>query len=79
LVVLGVDMESIAVPPVVGQSRSVAGHPSGTSKDSEDTLRFAALTGIRPMIETMTMADAPRAWERMLSGQARFRVVLTNP
>jgi D-arabinose 1-dehydrogenase-like Zn-dependent alcohol dehydrogenase len=81
LVVLGVDMEPIAVPPVVlvGQTRSVAGHPSGTSKDSEDTLRFAALTGIRPMIETMAMADAPRAWERMLSGQARFRVVLTNP
>lgn len=81
LVVLGVDMEPISVPPMVlvGQTRSVAGHPSGTSKDSEDTLRFAALTGIRPMIETMPMADAPRAWERMLSGQARFRVVLTNP
>jgi alcohol dehydrogenase len=44
---LGVDMDPIAVlPPVlVGKSRSVAGHPSGTSKDSEDTLRFAALTG----------------------------------
>ncbi len=80
LVVLGVDMEPIEVPPVVlvGQTRSVAGHPSGTSKDSEDTLRFAALTGIRPMVETMPMAEAPKAWERMLSGQARFRVVLTN-
>ena len=80
LVVLGVDMEPIAVPPVVlvGQTRSIAGHPSGTSKDSEDTLRFAALTGIRPVIETMPLADAPRAWERMLSGQARFRVVLTT-
>ncbi len=81
LVVVGVDMEPIPVlPPVlVGQSRSVAGHPSGTSKDSEDTLRFAALTGVRPLVETMPLADAPRAWERMLSGQARFRVVLTNP
>jgi D-arabinose 1-dehydrogenase-like Zn-dependent alcohol dehydrogenase len=81
LVVLGVDMEPIPVlPPVlVGQSRSVAGHPSGTSKDSEDTLRFAALTGVRPMVETMPLSEAPRAWERMLSGQARFRVVLTNP
>jgi D-arabinose 1-dehydrogenase-like Zn-dependent alcohol dehydrogenase len=80
LVVLGVDMAPIAVPPVllVGQTRSVAGHPSGTSKDSEDTLRFAALTGVRPMIETMPLSDAPRAWERMLSGQARFRVVLVN-
>ena len=80
LVVLGVDMDPIVVPPVVlvGQSRSVAGHPSGTSKDSEDTLRFAALTGIRPLVETMPLRDAPRAWERMLSGQARFRVVLTT-
>jgi alcohol dehydrogenase len=80
-VVLGVDMDPIAVlPPVlVGKSRSVAGHPSGTSKDSEDTLRFAALTGVRPVVETLPMSDAPRAWERMLSGRARFRVVLTNP
>jgi alcohol dehydrogenase/propanol-preferring alcohol dehydrogenase len=57
----------------------VAGHPSGTSKDSEDTLRFAALTGVRPMVETMPLGEAPQAWERMLSGRARFRVVLTNP
>jgi alcohol dehydrogenase len=79
LVVLGVDAEPIAVPPfvLVGQTRSVAGHPSGTSKDSEDTLRFAALTGIRPLIETMPLAEARQAQERMLSGQARFRVVLT--
>jgi D-arabinose 1-dehydrogenase-like Zn-dependent alcohol dehydrogenase len=81
LVVLGVDMDPIAVlPPVlVGKSRSVAGHPSGTSKEFEDTLRFAALTGVRPMVETIPMGDAPRALERMLSGQARFRVVLTTP
>jgi D-arabinose 1-dehydrogenase-like Zn-dependent alcohol dehydrogenase len=80
LIVQGVAMEPIEVPPVVmvSQSRSVVGHPSGTSKDSEDTLRFAALTGIRPMIETMPMAEAARAQERMLSGAARFRVVLTN-
>jgi D-arabinose 1-dehydrogenase-like Zn-dependent alcohol dehydrogenase len=57
----------------------VAGHPSGTSKDSEDTLRFAALTGVRPMIETMPLAEAQAATERMLSGRARFRVVLTVP
>ena len=80
LIVLGIDMEPIAAPPValVSQTRSVSGHPSGTSKDSEDTLRFAALTGVRPVVETMPMADAPKAWDRVLSGQARFRVVLTN-
>jgi alcohol dehydrogenase len=58
-------------------SRSIVGHPSGTSKDSEDTLRFAALTGIRPMIETMPLADGAKGYERMMSGKARFRVVLT--
>ncbi len=81
LVVVGVDMAPIEVPPavIVGQTRSVAGHPSGTSKDSEDTLRFAALTGIRPMVETMPLAEAAAAWEPMESGLARFRVVLTVP
>ncbi len=80
LVVLGVDMEPIHVPPpvLVGQSRSVAGHPSGTAKDSEDTLRFAVLTGVRPMVETLPLAEAPGAWERMLTGRARFRIVLTS-
>ena len=79
LVVLGVPQEplSISALPLVMGSRSVAGHPSGTSKDSEDTLRFAALTGIRPMIETMPLADAAQAFDRMMSGAARFRVVLT--
>ncbi|MCU4182739.1 alcohol dehydrogenase catalytic domain-containing protein [Acidiferrimicrobium sp. IK] len=80
LVVLGVDQASIDVAPfaLVSQTRSVAGHPSGTSKDSEDTLRFAALTGIRPVVETMPMADAAKAWQRVLAGHARFRIVLEN-
>ncbi|HSP38526.1 MAG TPA: alcohol dehydrogenase catalytic domain-containing protein [Frankiaceae bacterium] len=80
LVVLGAAMEPLEVPPVqlIMQSRVIAGHPSGTSKDSEDTLRFAALTGITPMVETMSMSDAADGYERMMSGDARFRVVLTN-
>jgi D-arabinose 1-dehydrogenase-like Zn-dependent alcohol dehydrogenase len=79
LVVLGAPQEPLEVSaaPLLMASRSVVGHPSGTSKDSEDTLRFAALTGIRPMIETMPLADAAMAYDRMMSGQARFRVVLT--
>ena len=78
LVVLGVDMAPIAVPPVllVGQTRSVAGHPSGTSKDSEDTLAFSALTGVRPKVEVFPLTQVNEAYERMLSNKARFRVVL---
>jgi D-arabinose 1-dehydrogenase-like Zn-dependent alcohol dehydrogenase len=79
LVVLGAPQEplEVAAAPLLMASRSVVGHPSGTSKDSEDTLRFAALTGIRPMIETMPLADGAKGFERMMSGAARFRVVLT--
>ena len=65
-----------AVDLVLG-SRSVAGHASGTAKDSEDTLRFAALTGVRPMIETYPLEKAAEGFDRMMSGDARFRVVLT--
>jgi len=81
MVVVGVSEESIEAAPfvLVGQSRSITGHPSGTSQDSEDTLRFAALSGVRPVVETYSMSEASKAFERMLSGQARFRVVLTNP
>jgi D-arabinose 1-dehydrogenase-like Zn-dependent alcohol dehydrogenase len=80
MVVVGVSEEPIEAAPfvLVGQSRSIAGHPSGTSQDSEDTLRFAALSGVRPLIETFPMSEASKGFERMLSGQARFRVVLTN-
>ncbi len=79
LVVLGAPQEPLELSafPLISGSRSVAGHPSGTSKDSEDTLRFAALTGVRPMIETMPLAEGAKGYERMMSGEARFRVVLT--
>jgi D-arabinose 1-dehydrogenase-like Zn-dependent alcohol dehydrogenase len=79
LVVLGAPQEPLEVnaAPLLMASRSVVGHPSGTSKDSEDTLRFAALTGIRPMIEEMPLADGAKGYDRMMSGKARFRVVLT--
>jgi D-arabinose 1-dehydrogenase-like Zn-dependent alcohol dehydrogenase len=56
----------------------IEGHASGTAIDSEDTLRFSAMTGVRPMIETLPLERAGEAFERMMSGQARFRMVLTT-
>lgn len=80
LVVLGVPHEplSVSAADLVMGSSAVAGHASGTAKDSEDTLRFAALTGVRPMIETYPLENAAEGFDRMMSGKARFRVVLTN-
>ena len=63
---------------LIGGRRSVQGWPSGTSIDSEDTLAFSALAGIRPMIETMPLERAPEAYEKMMSGDARFRMVITT-
>jgi D-arabinose 1-dehydrogenase-like Zn-dependent alcohol dehydrogenase len=79
LVVLGVpaDPLHLAAGDLIQASRQVAGHASGTAKDSEDTLRFAALTGVRPMVETVPLEQAAQGYERMMSGRARFRVVLT--
>jgi D-arabinose 1-dehydrogenase-like Zn-dependent alcohol dehydrogenase len=79
LVIVGVSGEPVEVSTIglVGGSQSVAGHASGTSIDSEDTLRFSALTGVRPMIETMPLARAPDAYAKMMAGEARFRMVLT--
>jgi D-arabinose 1-dehydrogenase-like Zn-dependent alcohol dehydrogenase len=78
LVVVGISNDPIPVPPVaiIPHSTSVKGHASGTSQDSEDTLRFSALTGVRPMIETVPLAEAQAAYDKMMSGAARFRMVL---
>jgi D-arabinose 1-dehydrogenase-like Zn-dependent alcohol dehydrogenase len=79
LVVIGVDAEPIQVSSLqlIGASRSVVGHAAGTAIDSEDTLAFSVLSGVRPMIETMPLARAPEAYARMMRGDARFRMVLT--
>jgi D-arabinose 1-dehydrogenase-like Zn-dependent alcohol dehydrogenase len=58
-------------------SRGLQGWAAGTPTDSEDTLRFAELTGVRPMIETYPLEKAAEGFARMLSGKAEFRVVLT--
>ncbi len=79
LMVVGADFTPIEVTPVqlIGGSRSIRGWASGTPSDSEDTLRFAALSGVRPMIETYPLAKAGEAYARMMSGKAQYRVVLT--
>jgi alcohol dehydrogenase/propanol-preferring alcohol dehydrogenase len=56
---------------------SVKGWSSGTSIDSQDTLTFSARSGVRSMNESFPLARVVEAYERMLSGKARFRVVLT--
>ena len=79
LVVVGAPHEPMEMPgsPLIFKSSSVQGHASGTSQDSEDTLRFSALTGVRPMIETVPLSEAQAAYDKMMSGAARFRMVLT--
>ncbi len=64
--------------PLLLGRRTVAGWPSGTGMDSEDTLNFSVLTGVKPMIETYPLEKAEEAYARMMSGKARFRVVVTT-
>jgi D-arabinose 1-dehydrogenase-like Zn-dependent alcohol dehydrogenase len=79
LMVIGADFTPIEVTPLqlITGSRAIQGWASGTPTDSEDTLRFAELTGVRPMIETYPLEKAAEGYARMLSGKATFRVVLT--
>jgi D-arabinose 1-dehydrogenase-like Zn-dependent alcohol dehydrogenase len=79
LMVIGVTTDPIEVTPVqlINGSKSIQGWASGTPADAEDTLRFAELTGVRPMIETYPLEKAAEAYARMMSGHAQFRVVLT--
>jgi D-arabinose 1-dehydrogenase-like Zn-dependent alcohol dehydrogenase len=79
LVVVGAAPDPIEVTPIqlIFGSRSIQGWSSGTPTDSEDTLRFAELTGVRPMTETFPLEKAAEAYARMMSGKAKFRVVLT--
>jgi D-arabinose 1-dehydrogenase-like Zn-dependent alcohol dehydrogenase len=79
LVVVGASFDPIEVSPVqlISGSRTIQGWASGTPTDAEDTLRFAELSGVRPMIETYPLEKAAEAYTRMMSGKAQFRVVLT--
>jgi len=79
LIAVAVPAESLQVPVgmLLGGRKAIRGWASGTPRDSEDTLNFCLTHGIRPMIETFPLADVPTAYERMMSGKARFRSVLT--
>jgi len=79
-IVAGISSDPIEVTPLqlITGERSVAGSAVGTPTDSEDTLQFAELTGVRTMIETYPLDKAAEAYARMMSGKAQFRVVLTT-
>jgi D-arabinose 1-dehydrogenase-like Zn-dependent alcohol dehydrogenase len=79
LLVIGAAFDPIEVTPIqlISGAKTIQGWASGTPADSEDTVRFAELTGVRPMIETYPLEKAAEAYARMMSGKAQFRVVLT--
>jgi D-arabinose 1-dehydrogenase-like Zn-dependent alcohol dehydrogenase len=80
LLVIGAAPEGLDVSPLslLLARRSIVGWPSGTSIDSEDTLAFSALAGVKAMIETMPLERAAEAYDRMMSGAPRFRMVITT-
>jgi alcohol dehydrogenase len=80
LVVIGATPEPMGVSPfqLLLKGRVLRGHPSGTAQDVQDTMEFSTLHGIRPMTENVPLDQADAAYRRMLSGKARFRMVLTT-
>jgi D-arabinose 1-dehydrogenase-like Zn-dependent alcohol dehydrogenase len=79
LMVVGASTDPIEVSPIqlIFGKKRIQGWASGIPADSEDTLRFAEMTGVRPMIEKYPLVKAAEAYARMMSGKAEFRVVLT--
>lgn len=79
LLVVGAGMESLTVTPLqlIQGKKTIKGWASGTARDSEDTLNFSSLSGVRPMIERYPLEKVADAYQQMISGKARFRVVLT--
>ncbi|MCU1385756.1 MAG: alcohol dehydrogenase [Acidobacteria bacterium] len=78
IIVGAADPLEVSPLQLIGGRRSIVGWPSGRSIDSQDTLRFSALTGVRSMNEVFPLERAAEAYDRMMSGKARFRVVLTT-
>jgi alcohol dehydrogenase/propanol-preferring alcohol dehydrogenase len=78
LVIIAASFDNVQVSPLwlIMGSREVAGHYSGYAKDSEDTLKFAVMTGVKPLVEVYPLAKVNEAYDRMMSNKARFRVVL---
>jgi D-arabinose 1-dehydrogenase-like Zn-dependent alcohol dehydrogenase len=79
LIVVGAGSDPLAVTPIqlIVGGKALQGWASGIATDSEDTMQFSVLTGVRPMIEKYPLEKAAEAYDQMISGRARFRVVLT--
>jgi D-arabinose 1-dehydrogenase-like Zn-dependent alcohol dehydrogenase len=80
LIVIGASDEPIVVPPIhlLSKRISIVGGPSGSSIDSQDTLAFSVLSGVRSVNEVFPLERASEAYDHMMSGKARFRAVLTT-
>jgi D-arabinose 1-dehydrogenase-like Zn-dependent alcohol dehydrogenase len=80
LIMIGASNEPLEVSPnfFLSGRRSVVGWPSGSSIDSQDTLSFSVLSGVRPMTEGFPLERASEAYDLMMSGKARFRAVLST-
>lgn len=78
--VIGASPEPLGISPIqlIMSGKIVRGHPSGTAQDVQDTLAFSALHGIRPTVEVVPLKQTDEAYQKMLSGAARFRMVLTT-
>jgi len=79
LLIVGAGFEPLTITPLqlIGGRKAIQGWASGTARDSEDTLQYSSLTGVRPMIERYPLEKATDGYQQMISGKARFRVVLT--
>jgi propanol-preferring alcohol dehydrogenase len=78
MIVIGADSEKMEISPVqlIFSRTGVQGWPAGSSRDSEDTLRFSVMTGVRPIIEKYSIEKGAEAYDRMLTGKARYRAVI---
>ncbi|MGC9259506.1 MAG: alcohol dehydrogenase [Phycisphaerae bacterium] len=78
LVIVGVGTEPVPVLPLqlIGATKSISGWPAGTAMDSQDTMNFAALTGIKVMVENFPLEKAAEAYDHMIANKVRFRAVL---
>ncbi len=78
MMVVGIDSEPISVIPlqIIKGHRQIKGWPGGTPKDVEECLEFAARVGVRPMVEKYPLEEVADGYARMMSGKARFRVVI---
>jgi alcohol dehydrogenase len=79
LVIVGVTADPLPIAPIqlITPGLSVQGHPSGTSRDVEETMHFAVLSGVRAWIEERPLVEAAEAYAAMEEGRARYRMVLT--